>query len=1007
MLRSLASPLLALTATAWIGACGPSPRDAPADPRSLFDEAERLLRAYRKDASENAIIAYRNARDIWNGEGDFANAAMASRGIGTAQEQLGHLDAALKSYLEAESFCQESCDSLLTSRIVSRIGFVKARLAGDEASQREAFRECQRALSVARQAKGRQEEAEALSCAGEAEYVRGNLEEAARLYREAGAIWESLGNPRGRARAMLDEGAVQSDLSRFDEAKENLEGALSLSAPSGDLRGVALALTALGHLELRRGEYQIAINYFRQALDRLEPSGDLVWQAATYGGLGSIYLEMGDGERARAHLEAAVERSRETGLVAATWDVLLALGRVHLSLGAPREALKRFQEALELAERTESDHWKQAYSLQQKSLALQAIDDPDDSLRALERALTLQESTQDRRLEAAIRMELGNTLALLGDPSRAMESFQQALELNRAAGNRVGEATTLFGMARAADGRADPLLAKTYIERALDVAESLRAEVESRELRASYFASVFSFHELYIDILMELDDRDPGENFAVAAFGASERARARSLLESLIETGVDIKTGVDPVLLSREADLRRRLDETVARRLRSAKGEAGDVHALDTEIEDLAASHDLLLAEIRSTSPRYSALIRRDPLTLEQVQTELLDDDTVLLEYALGDARSFLWAVSKERFESFELAPRSDIEASVARLYELVTARARDVSESLQDRNRRLQKADASYWKESARLSKQLLGPVADRVEGKTVVIVPDGALQHLPFGALPDPSSANRAEAMPMIAAHEIVNLPSASALAVLRQESLGRKKPNGALAVFADPVFSSDDPRLTDVSARVSDSTEQDEVGVSRLVGSRREAAAILALAPEDATFRAIDFDASRDVVTSELVGQYRILHFATHGISNTDVPAMSGILLSMFDRDGRPRDGFLRLHDIYDLDLSAELVVLSACNTALGKQIRGEGTVGIVRAFIYAGARRAVASLWKVDDEATGELMSRFYRGMFEEELSPSAALRSAQLAMWRESEWHSPFFWGAFVLQGEWR
>jgi CHAT domain-containing protein len=372
-----------------------------------------------------------------------------------------------------------------------------------------------------------------------------------------------------------------------------------------------------------------------------------------------------------------------------------------------------------------------------------------------------------------------------------------------------------------------------------------------------------------------------------------------------------------------------------------------------------------------------------------------------------------------------------DIEGEAERLYELLTARARVGGESLQERNRRLEKADHKYWEASARLSRILLEPVADRIVGKKIVVVADGALQHLPFGALPIPGSAK--DVIPMVIAHEIVNLPSASALAVLRQEALGRERPKGTVAVFADPVFAPDDPRLVpqkDVGPRsgardtgASSSPEAQpfmnqalrdigflrsgEIGVARLEATRKEAAAIVALSPKATTFEAMDFSATRSAAMSAKLSQYRIVHFATHGLSNTDNPTMSGILLSMFDERGREQDGFLRLQDIYDLHLPADLVVLSACNTALGKQIRGEGTVGIVRAFMYAGAERVVATLWKVDDEATRELMSRFYREMFEGHRSPSAALRSAQVAMWRETDWRSPFFWAAFVLQGDWR
>lgn len=221
---------------------------------------------------------------------------------------------------------------------------------------------------------------------------------------------------------------------------------------------------------------------------------------------------------------------------------------------------------------------------------------------------------------------------------------------------------------------------------------------------------------------------------------------------------------------------------------------------------------------------------------------------------------------------------------------------------------------------------------------------------------------------------------------------------------------MFEPDDPRLSAAASqalRDSDAGRGDKLGFPRLAATRQEADAIVALAAEGMTLRAIDFDASRATAMSPELGQYRIVHFATHGVFDNENPGLSALILSRLDERGQPQDGFLRLHDIYGLRLSAELVVLSACSTALGKQVRGEGLVGIVRGFMYAGAKRVVASLWKVDDDATGELMSRFYLEMLEEHRSPAAALREAQLALWRQDRWRPPFYWAAFVLQGEWR
>jgi CHAT domain-containing protein len=190
--------------------------------------------------------------------------------------------------------------------------------------------------------------------------------------------------------------------------------------------------------------------------------------------------------------------------------------------------------------------------------------------------------------------------------------------------------------------------------------------------------------------------------------------------------------------------------------------------------------------------------------------------------------------------------------------------------------------------------------------------------------------------------------------------------------------------------------------------LLGTRREAKAILALAPAHRSRQAIDFDANREAAAGGDLSQYQIVHFATHGLINNRHPELSGLVLSLVDKQGRAQNGFLRLNEIYNLRLPAELVVLSACQTGLGKEVRGEGLIGLTRGFMYAGARRLMASLWQVDDAATSELMGRFYRGMLgDNRLSPASALRAAQIELWKQKGWQSPYYWAAFVLQGEWK
>ena len=238
--------------------------------------------------------------------------------------------------------------------------------------------------------------------------------------------------------------------------------------------------------------------------------------------------------------------------------------------------------------------------------------------------------------------------------------------------------------------------------------------------------------------------------------------------------------------------------------------------------------------------------------------------------------------------------------------------------------------------------------------------------------------------------------------------------------VAVLADPVFSNNDPRVAaarlgrpapiekDIPAvALRSGADSGLDGLRRLRFSRQEADAIARLAGTDGKLEAVDFAANRKLATSDELGQYRVVHFATHGIVNNSHPELSGIVLSLVDEKGQPQNGFLRLYDLYNLKLSADLVVLSACQTALGKEIRGEGLVGLTRGFMYAGAPRVIASLWQIDDRASAEFMKRFYEAMLGQNLRPSAALRAAQVSMSQDPRWHEPHYWAAFTLQGEWK
>jgi CHAT domain-containing protein len=522
----------------------------------------------------------------------------------------------------------------------------------------------------------------------------------------------------------------------------------------------------------------------------------------------------------------------------------------------------------------------------------------------------------------------------------------------------------------------------------------------------------------------------PEDELDRAAFQASERARARSLLENLAATGVNLREGVDESLIAKEEALRGLLNEQYRRQAIQSEEPDRSADRLADETHDLEAKYAQIRAKIRASSPRYAALTSPKPLMVGDVQSQILDGETTLLEYSLGEERSYLWVVSSDEFFVYTLPARDQIDDLARQTYALLSRPT--VSRADEER----------YWNTAARLSEMILGPAMAQIEDRRLIVVADGALRYVPFSALPKLGD-HETRPVPMLADHEIITLPSASALAVLRNETSDRPRPTRTLAVLADPVFSDADPRL-DLSKQspTAAPTHGDRIAhalpsspvlpdrsidsgaaewqlasiesvrggganLGRLPHTANEADRITRAVPDGDFFKQVGFDANRKAALDPELSNYRIIHFATHARFNETEPGLSGLIFSQFDDEGQSRDGFVRLHDIYDLHLPAELVVLSACDTALGEDIEGEGIVGIVRGFMYAGSKRVVASLWQVADAATSELMNRFYVEMLTNGLTPSDALRRAQLHVMNQRKWHHPFYWAAFSFQGEWR
>lgn len=806
---------------------------------------------------------------------------------------------------------------------------------------------------------------------------------------------------------------LHNDLGEYKQAMELCSKALEMKREIKDIGGQATTLSNTGNIYGNLGDYQKALDLYRQALAIHNSLKEEHGAAIVINNIGWAYGQLGEYEKAIEYYTQVIESFRKRGNNGGRAKLYNNIGVNYAKLNDFSKALEFHLQALDLRPE-KNDRDGRAASLNNIANCYAHLGDKQKALEFYTQALALHRSVQNDRQLATTLKNLGVFHRDEGQIPKALEYLNEARTLSAKVGDRDTEASVLSEIAKIELARGDLVSARTLIEQAIAQSESIRINLKSQQLRASYLASVRQYYEFEIEVLMRLHQQRPNEGFNAAAIEVSEKSRARSLLELLREARAQIEEGVDPSLIEREGHLRRLIAEAAERQTRLLSGKYTEEKALATskEIDSLTSEYDQVQARIRQSSPRYAALVEPAPLSVAEIQKRVLDQNTLLLEYALGEQKSFVWVVAHDTVKSFELPGRAAIEQGAKRFYQLLTERGAAVpNETLAQRKQRMEHVDADYPQAAASLSRMLLAPVAAELGQKRLLIVAEGVLQYVPFAALPLNGDA------PLIVDHEIVNLPSASVLAMLREEFGNRKPANKSVAVIADPVFTANDSRLASaVKTAVKESPFVDaqrsaaESGVNdlaRLRFSRQEADEITRLAGETRNLKAVDFAANRSTATDPRLGDYQIVHFATHGLINNQHPDLSGVVLSLVDEQGRPQNGFLRLYDIYNLKLNADLVVLSACQTALGKEIKGEGLVGLTRGFMYAGAPRVVATLWRIDDRATADMMRRFYEAMLKDGLRPSAALRAAQLSMLRDRRWHSPHFWAPFTIQGEWR
>lgn len=826
---------------------------------------------------------------------------------------------------------------------------------------------------------------------------------------EALPLWQSLDNKPGVARTYDKIGQYYHAQNLLPEATQNYQMALGLWHELNDKAGQAGSLIGLAQTEHRKGSWDSANAFYRQAEKLVEEKAEPKRMGQIQVGRGEAANRSGLPEMGLLYFRRAEEYYLQTQSPDFVAYAILGLGWSHYLLGEYDEAAQELNRSLAEV-KSDSPHAAQCHEyLGRVYIAKReygtALEHLQISLAIYTRAGNPRETAQAWGLIAEIHQQQGRI-----EPAR--EYYQKALNTFVKLSDNLNQAAVFYALGRLELESRNYDSAENYLRQSIAVTENVRSVSTSRDLMAAFSATVYARYQAYADCLMRKHEAQPDRGFDVLAFENSEAARGRSLAELLRATQTNRVPGLEPELADQEKSLRQslRVKEDYKVTLLGQAGKQAQLAALEDELSALETQYKQVTETIRARHPAYDEISRPTAWTLPQIQEKIVgDDDTVLLEYSLGRDRSYVWAVTRTGIRSYKLPEESQITDAAQRVYKLLTAFDLDRSDEL----------TAAVQT----LSGLILSPVSAELNKQHVIVVADGVLNYIPFQILPTSTTGNE----PLVASAEVINAPSASILGQLRVETAQRRAPAKALAAFGDPVFATNYAQQSDGDTSVQvaalqpveierwqhalrdidvDGDSFNPATIEPLFYVTLELANLREVAGPE-TLMSTGFDATRESLASADLSQYAILHFATHGVLDPKQPENSGLFLSMVDRAGQAQNGFVGLEDIYRLHAPVDLVVLSACRTGLGKDVRGEGLIGLTRGFMYAGASSVMASLWKVDDEATAELMKRFYANMLQEGMTPAAALRAAQNSIRQQPQWRSPRFWAAFTLQGEYR
>lgn len=953
---------------------------------SLFEVGRLLLDAGRPaeavDALNSGIAACRAAADS-------ACEATGLHRLGRHLAVTGSMPQGIEALEQARQIRERRGDEAGQAETLMEIGGAEATRSQSATAEIA----LSKAVALARASGDRRTEADALNMHAVLRSMVGDVGQSRVMYESALAIRRAVGDTSGQAQTTSNLGVLLRGLGEPRRALVHYQEALAIRRRLGAAQPIANTLHNLGVAHADLGEHERGLELFREALDLWRSSGGRRGEAFTLQAIGQSYARLGEPAKALEHFALCTPLWKAVGDRRGEAQTLLAAAEIHAGGGGSDRAMASYADALALA-RAAGFRREVGMALVGRAAVARRGERLDDALADAREARAIFAEIGERREEGRAHAEIAASYLASGRAAEADASYREALAAFASVEDRIAEAGARLGLARTAERLGRALEARAEALTALDLVESSRAGVSAEGLSVSFLASKRAHYDETIALLQRLHDLHPTEGFEAAALAVSERLRGRSLLDLLVAGEVTAGDTDDPAL----ADIAR-LQESIngkatrLTRLLSAAARSSAVEAAARrELDDLLTQLDSRRAELRSRRQGLGVVDAR-PLALAEIQQRLADRG-VLIEYALGDERSYGWVVTATSHTTFSVPRRSEIERLTRRALRALGATPQGATQSVAG-GATAGSATAGDRAALEALSEALVAPAVQALLGPArVFVVADGVLQSLPFAALAMPGRGTER----LGDARDVAMLPSFTVGAALGARAAARVTRPPNIVAIVDPVFSSDDGRLAQMRPMPLDAARW-----PRLRFSRAEADAIARLAPRRTTVHA-DLQANRSALVGARLDEYDVLHVATHAVIDHDRPALSSIVLSQVDRGGRSQDGLVRLHEIYGLKLNARLVVLSACRTALGRPVDGEGVLGLARGFLFAGADAVVATLWDVDDRATAAFMGHFYRALLADEQPPATALRTAQRLLRRDSRFSHPRDWAAFVVIG---